>query len=190
MEDSKSEASCTVTLKDGTSYTVLYGITAPDGNSVYVRLADSKDVYVVLSNSSRYFYNSKESFISLIVKEEITSDNTAPTIDLLKVERKDLDYDIVFEDDTKNYAIDEVSMASSQVMISPVYAYLDITNSNDIIYGLWGLTAASAVKPFPTEADFEEYGLADPFCTVTLFAELQTYTFKIPPTSRHITTAI
>ena len=187
LEDSKSEASCTVTLKDGTSYTVLYGITAPDGNGVYVRLADSKDVYVVLSNSSRYFYNSKESFISLIVKEEITSDNTAPTIDLLKVERKDLDYDIVFEDDTKNYAIDEVSMASSQVMISPVYAYLDITNSNDIIYGLWGLTAASAVKPFPTEADFEEYGLADPFCTVTLFAELQTYTFKIGNVQSYVT---
>lgn len=101
LEDGNPEASCTVTLKDGSSYTVLYGINAPDGNSVYVRLSDSKDVYVVLANSSRYFYNSKESFISLIIKEEISSDNTAPTIDLLKVERKDLDYDIVFEDDTK-----------------------------------------------------------------------------------------
>ena len=187
LEDGNPEASCTVTLKDGSSYTVLYGINAPDGNSVYVRLSDSKDVYVVLANSSRYFYNSKESFISLIIKEEISSDNTAPTIDLLKVERKDLDYDIVFEDDTKNYAIDEVSMASSQVMISPVYAYLDITNSNDIIYGLWGLTAASAVKPFPTESDFEEYGLADPFCTVTLFAELQTYKFRIGNVASYVT---
>lgn len=179
LEDGKSEASCTVTLKDGTSYTVLYGINAPDGSSVYVRLSDSKDVYVVLGNSSRYFYNAKESFISVIVKEEITSESTAPTIDLLTIERKDLDYDIVFEDDTKNYAIDEVSMASSQVMISPVYAYLDITNSNDIIYGIWGLTASEAIKPFPTEADFEEYGLDDPFCTVTLSAELQTYKLRI-----------
>ncbi len=179
LEDGNAEASCTVTFKDGTSYTVLYGITAPDTSNVYVRLSDSNDVYVVLANSSRYFYNPIESFISIIVKEEIASESTAPTIDLLKIERKDLDYDIVFEDDTKNYATDEVSMASSQVMISPVYAYLDITNSNDIIYGLWGLTATSAVKPFPTQADFEEYGLADPFCTVTLFAELQTYIFKI-----------
>lgn len=172
------EAECEVTLKDGSSYTVLFGVTAPDGNSVYCRLSDSNDVYVVLSNSSRYFYNSKESYISLIIKEQLTNEN-APTIDLLTVERRDLDYDIVFEDDTKNYSADEVSMASSQVMISPVYAYLDITNSNDIIYGLWGLTAVEAVKPFPTEEDFEEYGLADPFCTVTVNAELQTYKLLI-----------
>lgn len=173
------EASCTVTLKDGSQYTVLYGITAPDGNSVYVRLSDSSDVYVALSSLSRYFYNSKEDYLSLIVKDALANDNVAPTIDLLVVKRKDLDYDIVFEDDTKNYAVDEVSMASSQVMISPVYAYLDITNSNEIIYGLWGLTAAEAVKPFPTEEDFKEYGLDDPFCTVTLYAELQTYELTI-----------
>lgn len=179
LEADSPEAECVVTLKDGSSYTVLYGVTAPDGSSVYVRLADSNDVYVVLLNSSRYFYNSKESYISLIIKEQLSNDNTAPTIDLLTVTRKDLDYDIVFEDDTKNYSVDEVSMASSQVMISPVYAYLDITNSNDIIYGIWGLTATEAVKPFPTEEDMAEYGLADPFCTVTINAELQTYKLSI-----------
>ncbi len=179
LSEDDPEASCTVTLKDGTTYTILYGITAPDGNSVYVRFADSNDVYVVLANSSTYFYNPKERFISLIVHDEIASESVAPTIDLLTVTRKDLDYDIVFEDDTKNYASDEVSMASSQVMISPVYAYLDIINSNAIIYGIWGLTATEAIVPFPTEEDFEQYGLDDPFCTVVLNAELQTYTLKI-----------
>lgn len=172
-------ASCKVTLKDGTTYTVLYGLTAPDGNSVYVRFADSNDVYVVLANSSRYFYGAVENYISVIVKEELTNESVAPTIDYLTITRKDWDFVMQFEDDTKNYALDDVSMASSQVMISPVYAYLDITNSNDIIYGIWGLTAEAAIKPFPTEEDLAEYGLDDPYCVLDMDAELQKYKLLI-----------
>ena len=118
-------------------------------------------------------------FLSLIVTEEITNNNTAPTIDWMTVTRKDLDYDIKFEDDSKNYASDEVSMASSQVMIEPVYAYLDITNSNAIMYGMWGLTAADVAAVHPTEEDFKQYGLDDPFCTVDIDAELQNYHLDI-----------
>lgn len=173
------EAQCEVTLKDGTNYTVYFGINAPDGSTRYFRLADSNDVYTVLLNSSSYFYYDSTDFISLVVTDELTNNNTAPTIDWMTVTRKDLDYDIRFEDDTKNYAVDEVSMASSQVMISPVYAYLDISNSNAIIYGMWGLTASDVICVHPTEEDLEKYGLADPFCTVNIDAELQNYHLDI-----------
>lgn len=175
-----------VTLKDGTAYTVYYGVDAPDGEHLYVRLGDSNDVYIALASSSRYFTYCKEDFISLNILPELTVDNVAPTIDLMTVTRKDLDYDIIFEDDTKNYSIDEVSMASSQVMISPVYAYLDINNSNDIIYGLWGLNGTQAEVAFPTEADLEEYGLLDPFCTVELNAELQNYVLHIGDVAQYV----
>ncbi len=168
-----------VTLKDGTKYTVYIGIATADGEHFYVRMGDSKDVYTALANSTRYFTYIKEDFVSTVILPELSQDNWAPTIDLLTIKRKDLTYDIIFEDDTKNYASDEISMASSQVMISPVYAYLDITNSNDVIYGLWGLSAVQAEVAFPTEADFEEYGIADPFCSVVLNAELQNYILKI-----------
>lgn len=168
-----------VTLKDGTSYSLFFGINAPDGNTRYVRLADSSDVYTVLLNSSGYFMYDRTDFLSLVVTEELSNNNTAPTIDWMTITRKDLDYDIRFEDDTKNYSSDEVSMASSQVMIEPVYAYLDITNSNAIIYGMWGLTAADIACVHPTDADLEEYGLSDPFCTVNIDAELQNYHLDI-----------
>lgn len=168
-----------VTLKDGTTYTVYYGIETPDGNHLYVRMSDSSDVYTVLATASRYFSYIKEDYVSVVILPELTVNNVAPTIDLLTITRKDLDYDIIFEDDTKNYAVDDISMASSQVMISPVYAYLDITNSNDIIYGLWGLSAVQAEVAFPTEEDMAEYGLDDPFCSVVLNAELQDYILYI-----------
>lgn len=168
-----------VTLKDGTTYTVYFGIDTTDGEHLYVRMGDSKDVYTALANSTRYFTYVKEDFVSNVILPELSQDNWAPTIDLLTIKRKDLSYDIIFEDDTKNYAADDISMASSQVMISPVYAYLDITNSNDVVYGLWGLNAIQAEVAFPTEADFEEYGIADPFCSVVLNAELQDYILKI-----------
>lgn len=179
LAEDNYEAKVEVELQSGEIYTVYYGKFTPDGANVYIRLGDSSNVYTALANSSRYFYYNQNEYISLIIMEELSQTNTAPTIDFLTITRKDLDYDIIFEDDTKNYSADEISMASSQVMISPVYAYLDITHSNDIVYGLWGLTATQAVKPFPTEEDFAEYGLDDPFCTVKLEAELQVYELMI-----------
>lgn len=175
LSEDSYEAKVDVELQSGDTYTVYYGKTTPDESCVYVRLGDSNTVYTALLNSSRYFYYNQNEYVSLVIMEELSNANTAPTIDYLTITRRDLDYDIIFEDDTKNYATDEVSMASSQVMISPVYAYLDITNSNDIVYGLWGLNAYQAVKAFPTDEDLAEYGLDDPFCTVKLEAELQVY---------------
>ena len=179
LAEDAPKASCDVTLKDGTEYTVYFGIDAPDGDSRYVRLKDSGDVYTVLTNSSGYFYYDESDFLSLAVTDEITNNNVAPTIDRLEITRKDLDYDVIFIDDSKKYSIDDVTMASAQVMISPVYAYLDITNSTAVVYGLWGLTAEDVVKVHPTEEDFEKYGLDDPFCTVNLDAELRNYHLDI-----------
>ena len=168
-----------VVLRDGTEYSLFVGNDTPEDNTRYVRVGGSNDVYTVLKSTSSYFLEDETEFLSLIVTEELTNNNTAPTIDWMTVTRKDLDYDIRFEDDTKNYASDEVSMASSQVMIEPVYAYLDITNSNAVLYGIWGLTAADVACVHPTEEDFKEYGLDDPFCTVDYDAELQNYHLDI-----------
>ncbi len=179
LSDENPKARADVVLKDGTEYSVYFGIDAPDGSTRYLRKADSRDVYTAPLSSTGYFYNRSADFISLVVTEELSNNNTAPTIDWMTVTRKDLDYDVRFEDDTKNYATDEVSMASAQVMIEPVYAYLDITNSNAIIYGIWGLTAVDVACVHPSEDDLKEYGLDDPFCTVNIDAELQNYHLDI-----------
>lgn len=185
LSEDSPKARCDVVMKDGTEYSVFYGIDAPDNKTRYVRVGGSSDVYTVLLNSSGYFYNRQDDFLSLAVTDELNNNNTTPVIDYMTVTRKDLDYEIKFEDDSKNYAEGEVSLASSQVMISPVYAYLDITNSNSIMYGLWGLTATDVVKVHPTEEDFKTYGLDDPFCTVDLDAELLNYHLDIGNVSQY-----
>lgn len=179
LAEGEEKAVCRVTMKDGTKYSVCYGIVTPEGSTRYFRLGDSSDVYTVQLTRSGYFFNAKTEYLSLMITAELSNNNTAPVLDYMTVTRKDLDYDIKFEDDSKNYASDEISMASAQVMISPVYAYLDITNSNEIMYGLWGLNATSIAVVHPTEEDFEKYGLNDPFCTVDLDAELQRYYLRI-----------
>ncbi len=186
LSEDSPEASVDVELRDGGSYTVYYGIDSPDTNARYMRLADSRDVYTVLLNSSNYFFNRVEDFVSLVITDEIASNNTAPTLDHMVITRKDLDYDIEFVDDTKKYSSEEITMASSQVMIEPVYAYLDITNSNAIMYGLWGLTAYNVACVHPTEEDLREYGLDDPFCTVNLDAELQNYHLDIGNVAQYV----
>lgn len=179
LAEGSEKASAHVVMKDGTEYDVIFGVNTPDGSTRYFRLGDSKDVYTVALTRSGYFFNKQTDYLSLVITSELVNNNTAPVLDYMTITRKDLDYDIKFEDDTKNYAADEISMASAQVMIEPVYAYLDITNSNDVMYGLWGLNAVSIVQPHPTEEDFEKYGLNDPFCTIDLSAELQRYYLRI-----------
>ena len=173
------EAQCDVVLKNGTKYTLFFGIDSPDGKTRYFRLADSNDVYTVLLNSSGYFFYAEDDFLSLTVTDEISNNNTAPTLDHMTITRKDLDYVLEFIDDSKQYGSNEVTMASAQFMISPVYAYLDINHSNAIMYGLWGLSATDIVKVHPTEEDMKKYGLDDPFCEVNLDAELINYNIKI-----------
>ena len=179
LSDENPKASVFVTLKNGEEYTVYFGNDIPNSSSVYCRMADSQSVYAISKNSTGYFYYAKERFISVAIKGEIANANVAPVIDRLTINRKDLDYEIVFVDDSKKHSASEISVISAQVMIEPVYAGLDVTTAEPVIFGFWGLSAKEAVVAFPTEADFEKYGLLDPFCEVNLQAELQEYNLKI-----------
>ena len=65
-------------------------------------------------------------------------------------------------------------------MTSPISAYLSVERSKDVIEGLFGLSASKILAVRPSEQDLEDYGISDPFATLTLECEDgTTYTLKI-----------
>jgi hypothetical protein len=113
-------------------------------------------------------------YVNLTMIEKPTEE-TWPDYGTLTVTRKDLDYDMKFENDTNEHG----GGISSQIMTEPVFSYLNITNSTDTTHGMWGLTASECVMIEPTEEDLKTYGLDDPYCQVKLTGDGYDYDLKI-----------
>lgn len=158
-----------------TEKSFLIGDVAPDKNYYYICENGANKVYTVYASTVSYYFYAKEDFISLSMLSALPSDADETYFTSLTVKQRSRDYDIVFktDDDLNN------SMVSSQVMTSPIFSYLDITNSSVVTHGMWGLTAQRAVVAHPTEEDFEKYGLSDPLSTATLVCKDGTYVLKI-----------
>lgn len=172
-------AEVTVYFDDDTSETLLIGNNSPvDG--VYFKLSDEDDVYTVNSNPMYVFTKNKDYFISKVCLETPDDDNY-PIVENLTVERSDIDYKIVLEYDHR--ADDENYIggtSASHIMTSPVYAYLNVENSEKITHGMFGLTADSIVKLSPTKEDLEVAGINEPTCKVTMSCDDgKTYTLTL-----------
>ena len=163
----------TVNMKDGTKRTFKIGDKATKNRYRYVSEEGKSDVYMVLESVLSDMIERKEDFIvtSLIPSSTATEDTPYGR---LTVKRKDLDYEMAFED-----IEEEKALISSQVMVEPIFAHLNIQLSSNITHGLWGLTASRCEKIFPDDADMKEYGLDDPFAEVHYKNETEEYTLKI-----------
>lgn len=173
---SEPSAIITVSSDNEADSVFLIGDEIPTGGYRYIVRKGSSTVYTALNANINYFLQGAEYFCSLSLVYT-PSQESWPRIERLTVKRDDLDYDMVFvsvdEDDAP------VGLVSSQVMIKPVYAGLNITTSASVTHGIWGLTAASAEVIHPTEEDFAQYGLTEPHCTVILDSSAEDYTLKI-----------
>lgn len=172
-------AEVTVYFDDDTSETLLIGNNSPV-EGVYFKLANDDDVYTVNSNPLYVFTKNKNYFISRICLKTPDDDNY-PIVESITVERSDIDYDIVLNYDHRADDEDYIGGTSaSHIMTSPVYAYLNVENSEDITHGMFGLTADSIVKLSPTEDDLEVAGINDPTCKVTMICDDgNTYTLTL-----------
>ncbi|MBR6599825.1 MAG: DUF4340 domain-containing protein, partial [Oscillospiraceae bacterium] len=86
--------------------TLLVGNDTPEGN-VYVALKNEKNVYSVSSNFISAYAYEKEYFVSTVCVEEPSEDDY-PIVASVTVDRKDLEYDIVFEYDPYSDSDDEL----------------------------------------------------------------------------------
>lgn len=161
--------------KNKTKRVISVGNLTPDEQNYYVIMDNKKTVYAVESGRMSYFDYDQAEFISLSLLSAPASNDNYPDINKLTIKQKGLDYDMVIETDTSGNSV----MASSQVLVEPINAYLDATNSVNITHGMWGLNANYAVKPLPTSADFKKYGLTDPQAKVVLDSSDGVYTLTI-----------
>ncbi|MBQ8107211.1 MAG: DUF4340 domain-containing protein [Ruminococcus sp.] len=170
----KPAAQFTVNYSDHSSQTVLIGDQAPESRYYYVKLDSSNDVYMVLDTKLNYFTEPYTDYaeLALIAKP---SQETWPEYGTETVTRTDWDYEVTFENDPNNIE----GMLSSQVISSPIFAYLNIQGSSDVTHGMWGLTAAQCYAVKPDDAKLKECGLDEPRCTVHLEGEGYDYLLKI-----------
>lgn len=164
----------TVNLTDGTKKAFVVGDNLPEETKYcYVKEQNSNTVYSILENNVKRFLSDKKDFLDKTMLAKPTEEEEV--YGKLTVKRSDLKRDMIFTDDPN---VDS-SMMSAQIMISPIYSYLNGTGSTDTTHGLWGLSAKAAEVIFPKASDLKKYGIDKPTATVLYSGNGNEYKLRI-----------
>lgn len=157
-----------VYFESGETALLEIGDVAPITSETYVRIDGGDTVYTVSTSKLSNYSMALEDFVSSTILEE-PAEEDYPIIKTARVERDDLDYDIVIEYDEKS---DDESYTggttATHVMTEPTFSYLAVERSTPITNGLFGLISSGVYSIHPEEADIAEAGLSQPFCRVTI----------------------
>lgn len=161
----KPLAKAAVTYENGT-FSVMVGNTVTSGSANYLMIEGNNTVY------SYYTYSldpvmtyDTMSFVNTSVIPTITESEDA-RITKITLKRRDWDEPLILE------ALPDLPEDSTSIQVfgynftSPYNVYMDLTKGADYLGALSGLSAEKAVVLNPTEEDYKEYGLLDPFCQV------------------------
>lgn len=164
----------TVVFGDDSETTYLIGGDDVNKQRYCYFCEDGKsDVYMVLKSRMSGVFSRKEDFVTkALTSIELGNEGEYGK---LTVKRRDLDYDMVFEQAHENKGM----IVSAQVMVEPLYASLNITKSADITHGIAALNAQSCEMIYPEEKDFKTYGLDDPLAEVIYEENGKVYNLKI-----------
>lgn len=160
-------ADVTLEYEDGTSFSFLVGDKSPmETSKTYV--AVDGNVYLVRTSLVANYQKDAVQFLSTTVLAK-PADDVYPIVESLRIQRKDLDWDIYMEYDYENADDDTAGgTAATHVMREPIFSYLNVEKSSDVTNGMFGLSAQEIAVVHPTESDLAKCGLDDPFCTVTM----------------------
>lgn len=171
----KPTASFTVTYDDKSEKKINIGSKAPNNDRYYyVSIDGEKAVFMLLETKVNYFIKPVTQYVSTVL---ISKPDSETEIEYGKetIERKDLDYKIVFENDNSG----RTDMVSTQVMTEPVFSYLNVSNSTTVTHGMWGLTAQTCKEINVDDKIKKKYGIDKPICKVTLKGKDYDYTLYI-----------
>lgn len=171
---------------DKTEITVKIGDPVP-ASSVYsyMSIGDEKTVYTVKNSDVAFAKSNSRDCVNKVVFTQKTAEDENDTteyalVNKLTISRKDLDYDIVIDYDTR--LEDEnliVANSSSYRMSEPVVLDINPEKGADVMSAMFGLTASDFAQIRPEEGDLAQYGLDDPQLVVTADTNSGEFTLKI-----------
>lgn len=156
----------TLTVDDADDISFLIGDATPVSSLTYVCMAGEKTVYTVSTTTVEPYLKPLMHYLGTAVTAEQADDDTRLVMST-RVERKDLDYDMLFVYDPFYEEHNNSGSAALHVMQEPIFALLNAEKSANATHGLFGLSASEVLTPFPTDADKQKAGLDDPFAKVT-----------------------
>lgn len=162
-------AEAELTYESGTKVKFFIGDATPSSSDVtYFMVDDGKnDVYTVNTSTIANYSNGCKEFIEKTILEK-PADEDMPEIDSLRIEREDIDYDILIKYDRDKTDSHAGGTTSPHKLVEPTDSYIAIEKAQDIIQGMFGLYASDIFALHCTEADIAEAGLDKPFCKVTM----------------------
>ncbi|MDE5582150.1 MAG: DUF4340 domain-containing protein [Ruminococcus sp.] len=162
------QAEVEIKFKSGTTKKLIIGDKAPANSETYVMIDDEKTVYTVSTSYVANYSKALNDFIETTILEKPDDDNM-PIVESVKIEREDIDYDIVLEYDKKSddgkYS---GGTSAKHVMTEPTEAYLTVERSEPVTNGMFGLIADSIYSVKCSASDIAQAGLKEPFCKVTM----------------------
>lgn len=167
-------ADVTITFDDSskTVKEILVGSDSPSAGLTYVCFKGENTVYAVDTSDIDCYLNESFDFLAKTVytakQAEDENDTTDYTkINKLTISRKDIDYDIVLEYDTRQDDENIISgNSATHVMTSPVQLDLNPDTSYDVLNDVFNLTATDIAVVAPTDEIMAQFGLDDPFAEV------------------------
>ena len=170
-------ATIKMTFKDNKAedITCLVGIKYEGENSWYVKTDKSNTVYLVSNSGVSFAMNDELSYVN---KSTLVAsyDSENDTVNRVRVERKDLEKDIVLdklpEETDKEFSSTYVAYAMS----SHNGILADDELDQKVVYGLYGISASDVFAVSPTDEQKKQAGLDNPDCTVTMVSNEDTVT--------------
>ncbi|MBQ5335096.1 MAG: DUF4340 domain-containing protein [Oscillospiraceae bacterium] len=132
----------------------------------YLRLKGDEAVYTVTYSTVDPYLHDQNYYVGRKVTEDQSEDDKT-TVNSVRLERKDLDYDIYLVYDKYYEENSSNGMAALHVMEEPVHCLLNVDRSASVTHGLYGLNSSDVVCVHPTAEQLSSYGFDDPFLKVT-----------------------
>lgn len=170
-------ATVKMTFKDNKAedITCLIGIKYEGENSWYVKTDKSSTVYLVSNSGVSFAMNNELSYVN---KSTLVAsyDSENDTVNRVRVERKDLDKDIVLDKLPEETEKEFSSTYVAYEMSSHNGILADDELDQNVVYGLYGISASDVFAVTPTDEQKKQAGLDDPDCTVTMVSNEDTVT--------------